>query len=265
MTWKNKTVKADFNWVTVGYTCLAGMLCWTMVFFAVRTLAYEFIHPNKPYVADDRIGVINTDCEPWVVDAVVNGFWTFRPGAYIETREYDSGLGYIYDGGVLTVPDFYPVEVSCTNDISTVSGGLVIQDFIELGNGQTVTAATTGISWKGTTREATKAEIAFNMDVVNTDTVWGVATHEAGHALGLGHSNLEDALMAPVYRGQQSVHADDFGGYAVLYGQCDRSIVDRKFRIFIPKARGSGFPGLYEAIIEPKTGKAANVRKSQCD
>jgi len=262
MTWKNKTMKAEFNWKTVWCTCIAGILCWTLVFFSVRTLAYEFIHPDKPYVPQKRIGVINADCEPWVVDAVVNGFWTFRPGAYIETRKYAADLGYIYNAGVLTVPDFYPVQVSC-GPLSAQSGALIIEDFIEMDNGEVRTAATTAMWFSS--GEAVRAEMTFDMDVVGADTMWGVATHEAGHALGLGHSNLDDALMAPVYRGQKSVHADDFGGYAVLYGQCDRSIVDRKFRIFIPRARGSGFPGLYEAIIEPKTGKAANVRKSQCD
>jgi len=255
-------MKAEFRWKTVWCTCIAGILCWTLVFFAVRTLGYEFIHPDKPYVPQKRIGVINADCEPWVVDAVVDGFWTFRPGAYIETREYDADLGYIYNAGVLTVPDFYPVQVSC-GLLSAQSGALIIEDFIEMDNGDVRTAATTAMWFSS--GEAVRAEMTFDMDVVGADTMWGVATHEAGHALGLGHSNLDDALMAPVYRGQKSVHADDFGGYAVLYGQCDKSIVDSELRMFTPRASGKSFSGDYEAILYLPTGVAKNVRRSLCE
>ncbi|MGI8991285.1 MAG: matrixin family metalloprotease [Bryobacteraceae bacterium] len=48
--------------------------------------------------------------------------------------------------------------------------------------------------------------------------IFTVALHEAGHALGLGHSDKPGAIMYPYYRFGAGISSDDIAGIQALYG-----------------------------------------------
>lgn len=92
-----------------------------------------------------------------------------------------------------------------------------------------------GVTWYGTSRDE------FDMALDNTynwvsyesyangeydvQTVW---LHELGHALGLGHSNVDGSVMEPYYEGsRRTLHQDDIDGITYLYpaGEVDESPV----------------------------------------
>ena len=80
---------------------------------------------------------------------------------------------------------------------------------------------TLGVTWFGTTID--EADVAWN---TNNRINWGgdfdvqtVLLHELGHVLGLGHSDVTDAVMYASYQGlRQLLHPDDICGIQELYG-----------------------------------------------
>ncbi len=77
-----------------------------------------------------------------------------------------------------------------------------------------------------------EADIMFQLDRVSDLTVLdGMATHEAGHVLGLTHSDAQDAVMAgtpaTAYNTaayQQTLRADDIAGCQFLYGATSAAV-----------------------------------------
>jgi hypothetical protein len=51
--------------------------------------------------------------------------------------------------------------------------------------------------------------------------IYSVALHEAGHAIGLGHSDKPGDVMYPYYRSHMSLSANDIGAAQTMYGLLD--------------------------------------------
>uniref|UniRef100_UPI00398E99A3 matrix metalloproteinase-19 isoform X1 n=2 Tax=Pristiophorus japonicus TaxID=55135 RepID=UPI00398E99A3 len=115
-----------------------------------------------------------------------------------------------------------------------------------------------------------------------------VAAHEIGHALGLGHSKVYRALMAPFYAGYKPVfklHSDDVRGVQALYGeresdsdstilappqittsmpptsgQPDPCTADLDAFILSPSQKGYAFKGDYVWIVSEHNGAGHPIK-----
>lgn len=57
-----------------------------------------------------------------------------------------------------------------------------------------------------------------------------MAAHEFGHALGLDHSSVPEALMYPMYRYHEDspLHEDDIKGIQHLYGEAGGQMAEQR-------------------------------------
>lgn len=86
-----------------------------------------------------------------------------------------------------------------------------------------------GVTWYGTSTDE------FDMALDNVDFTWYIGgegaipagsydvqtvwLHEFGHAVGLGHSSVDGAVMEPFYEGpRRALSSDDIAGITLLYG-----------------------------------------------
>jgi len=86
---------------------------------------------------------------------------------------------------------------------------------------------------------------------IGTDVdLYTVALHEAGHALGLGHTDDPNTIMYPYYRFGAGLSSGDIAGVQALYGSSDTSTPPVTPPVIPPPALPSPTP-LSLAIINP--------------
>ncbi len=80
----------------------------------------------------------------------------------------------------------------------------------------TVTLGVTYIWFSGST--IVETDVSMNSSCnFNSSTFLGVLSHEDGHVMGLGHSQVSGALMAALFTGTTTPQADDCNGARALY------------------------------------------------
>ena len=88
-----------------------------------------------------------------------------------------------------------------------------------------------------------------------TMDLYSVVLHEAGHALGLGHSDVPGAVMYPYYRQATGLTADDVAGIQALYGSGGTPAADpglRPCRLRIRPPRASRPPRRCRLRLRPR-------------
>lgn len=107
----------------------------------------------------------------------------------IKFAEFDHGDGYPFDGpGGILAHTFYPAPANP----EPIAGDMHLDG-------------------------------SENWNIGSDIDIYTVALHEAGHALGLGHTTTVNALMYPYYRLGEQISNDDIAGIQALYGPPDGS------------------------------------------
>jgi len=156
-------------------------------------LQYLFVHVTEKLPADSSEAEITRALEEWAKYAMVS-FTPTSNAAADRTLAilFASGAhsdGYPFDGpGGVLAHTFYPAP---TNPES-IAGDMHFDD---------------DENWK----------IGADVDV------FSLALHEAGHALGLGHSDNPNAVMYPYYHMHTALQTDDIAAIRELYASRDNS------------------------------------------
>lgn len=146
-----------------------------------------------------------------VVQEAIDMYWNSVPTSSIElkvgTIKSISIDGDTSTSAVAAKASANSILIGCNDDVTTFTDGF--------------TGAVGGISCSGSTCRGgviINDHSSTKVDTYSKIQLQALLGHEIGHAIGLGHSSVEEALMHySVGYAQESLHQDDMNGITWLY------------------------------------------------
>lgn len=204
--------------MTAKRTAVNGLVLWLFgmavgIFLCQSGYAFE---PTGQKWAKEYVWELGGDCS-----VLVELFMPVALASYGRWIDYSRG------------DDFFDVP-SIRDDKSTVycSDAPVITEKSEEINGDWMSSGNAKWRWPITQNLTIECDIWIAQDAFPL-TILKILRHELGHCFGLGHSDIEDAIMYHAPSGNR-LHVDDMAGMATVYGDCAIQI-DRDGNKFMPR------------------------------
>ncbi len=187
--------------------------------------SYSMDEPIKVYVADQtchNIGITHRALLDIAVSAI-NQYWNTVPSAHL----------FLESGGIKNVASAFSTQAMCTNSGAncTINQTLVVDTgiLIVCNSNTTDFSASNGVLGLTVANNISGRTIKGALIMINDTVTNGfvnktnseqtsIIAHEIGHAIGLGHSSIQDSLMYyQSYQTRTALGWDDIDGASMLY------------------------------------------------
>lgn len=203
---------------TISVLCSLPTFAWTLVGQGVSGFNVDKVTVNVASTSCANAGFDTTTLKNHITEAI-DTYWNKVATASIEletgtvtTIDID---GQTTAGSVAqNLASDNTILVGCNDDVSSFSGG-------STGGVGSISCSSSGVCRGGV---ILNAHANSNLDTYSNQELFALIAHEIGHALGLGHSSVEEALMYFSLSGksQEFLAQDDINGITYLYPNEDK-------------------------------------------